>query len=212
MGVLAQQCVNSPRSPSEAGCWSSSAEHVGIRESSHVWSWNPPDRRSECPAIEWETIRLMNVREIMKTPVITVHEDCSLEEAAKTMLEHKIGCLPVVNGQGEICGIVTESDFAAKERGIPFSLYRFPQVFGNWMPKQGVERMYESARNMTVGKIMSRHVVYVKEDDSVETLLEKMLRSRFHRIPVVRGKTPMGIVARHDLLSLMVNRLPTVTL
>ena len=145
----------------------------------------------------------MDVREIMKTPVITVQENCSLEAAAKIMLEQRIGCLPVVNGQGEVCGIVTESDFAAKERGIPFSLFRFPQVFGKWMPKQGVERMYEAARNMTVDEIMTRNVVFVQEDASLETLLESMLRSRYHRIPVVRGKTPVGVVARHDLLGLV---------
>jgi acetoin utilization protein AcuB len=42
----------------------------------------------------------MLVREIMVTPIITVHEDCSLEEAAKIMLERNVGGLPVVNERG----------------------------------------------------------------------------------------------------------------
>jgi len=50
----------------------------------------------------------MLVREIMVTPIITVHEDCSLEEAAKIMLERNVGGLPVVNERGELCGIVTD--------------------------------------------------------------------------------------------------------
>lgn len=150
----------------------------------------------------------MKVREIMTAPAVTVDEDCSLERAAHTMVARKIGCLPVVDAHDEICGVVTESDFAASNRGVPFSLYRFPQLLGEWMPREGVERIYQAARNRKVGEIMSRGVVSVTEEDTLETLLERMLTSGFHRLPVLRGKTPVGIVARHDLLQLLVSRTP----
>ncbi len=146
----------------------------------------------------------MKASEIMATPVHVVDESCSLEEAARKMLTYKIGCLPVVNADGQLTGIVTESDFAAKEKGVPFSLYRFPQVFGEWMPKQGVENMYAAARSRTVGEVMTRHVVILDADDGLEAVLEKMLRTGYHRLPVTSGGVPIGIVARHDLLRLMV--------
>jgi CBS domain-containing protein len=151
----------------------------------------------------------MKVREIMTSPAITVHESCLLEEAAKLMLERGIGCLPVVNSRGELCGIVTESDFTAKQKAVPFSLYRFPQLFGDWMPKEGIERIYEAARGMAVSEIMSRNVVCVSENEAVEELLAKMLRHGFHHVPVVRDRAPIGIVARHDLLRLMSMQLPS---
>jgi CBS domain-containing protein len=147
----------------------------------------------------------------MVSPVITVHEDCTLEEAAKIMLKQNVGGLPVVNARGEICGLVAESDFAAKEKCIPFSAYRYPQVFGQWMPQDGVERIYEAARAMPVREIMTRDVVAVSEDDSLETVLRKMLDNNFHRLPVLRGKTPVGIVSRHDLLRLVLAHLPLVS-
>lgn len=150
----------------------------------------------------------MFVRQIMLTPVITVSEDCSLEEAAKTMLENHIGGLPVVGDQGELSGIVTESDFVAKEKGVPFSIYRFPQMFGEWMPSEHVERIYEAARRRAVRDIMSRDVVTVTEVDTLETVLEKMLKCGLHRLPVVREKKPVGMVTRHDLLRLMLKHFP----
>jgi CBS domain-containing protein len=113
----------------------------------------------------------MFVRQIMLAPVITVDEDCSLEEAAKIMLEHNIGGLPVVDDRGDLCGIVTESDFVAREKGIPFSIYRYPQMFGEWMPLEHVERIYESARRRAVREIMSHDVVTVTEVDTIETVL-----------------------------------------
>lgn len=144
----------------------------------------------------------------MVTPVVTVHQECTLEQAARTMLDKDIGALPVVDKQGELLGIVTESDFAAKEKGIPFSLYRSPQLFGKWMPKQGVEKLYASARKMSVSEIMRHEVVTVTEDDSLEHVLQKMLSNDFHRLPVVRGKIPVGMVSRHDLLRLMLAGIP----
>lgn len=153
----------------------------------------------------------MFVRQIMVTPVITVDEDCSLEEAAKIMLDRNIGGLPVVDGSGELCGIVTESDFVAKEKGVPFSVYRYPQMFGEWMPHEHVERIYESARRRAIREIMSHNVVTVTEVDTIETVLEKMLKGGLHRIPVVRGRKPVGIITRHDLLRLMLKHPPGST-
>ena len=80
------------------------------------------------------------------------------------------------------------------------------------MPKQNVERMYEEAQKMIVGEIMTRRVVIASEDDSIETVLEKMLHNEFRHIPVVRGKTPVGIVTFHDLLSLMCSRSPAAAM
>ena len=50
------------------------------------------------------------VKEAMKTEVFTILPDAPLSEAAKVMLERKIGCLVVLEG-GKIAGILTEADF-----------------------------------------------------------------------------------------------------
>lgn len=50
------------------------------------------------------------IREVMTLTVMAVEEGSDLREAAQYMLEHKIGCLPVVNEKG-LVGIITETDF-----------------------------------------------------------------------------------------------------
>ena len=64
----------------------------------------------------------MIVREIIISPVIAVRENCPLEDAAKLMLDGDSGCLPVVNENSELTGIVTDSDFVAKEKELPLSI------------------------------------------------------------------------------------------
>jgi CBS domain-containing protein len=149
----------------------------------------------------------MRAKEIMTQPVRVVREDCSLETAALMMLEHGMGCLPIVDARGKLVGILTESDFAGQEKGIPFSLYKFPQVFGEWMPKDGVEKMFDAARKRTVGEFMNRRVVTIDVEDSVEAAITAMQRTGYHRIPVLADGAPVGIITRHDLLRLMVGRL-----
>ena len=52
------------------------------------------------------------VKEVMAAEVITAEPDMSLADAAALMIRHKVGCLPVVNGEA-LVGILTEGDFVA---------------------------------------------------------------------------------------------------
>ena len=52
----------------------------------------------------------MQVKDIMKTAVITIREDATLEEAALLMYTHKFGGLVVVDAAEKVVGIITETD------------------------------------------------------------------------------------------------------
>jgi CBS domain-containing membrane protein len=51
-------------------------------------------------------------KEVMTTEVVIIGPDAPLAEAARLMLEKKIGCLPVVQ-EDRLVGILTEGDFVA---------------------------------------------------------------------------------------------------
>ena len=51
----------------------------------------------------------VDVSDVMHTPVITVAPDDPLAAAAQQMIEHRIGGLPVLDGEC-IVGVVTETD------------------------------------------------------------------------------------------------------
>lgn len=60
----------------------------------------------------WEIhslIARIKVSELMTRNVITVCEDCPIEEAARIMVDNKIGGLPVMRGE-TLVGIITETD------------------------------------------------------------------------------------------------------
>ncbi len=58
--------------------------------------------------------RQHRVEQVMRSPVVTVPPDYPLEEAARLMIEHDIGGLPVVEEGGRLVGIITRSDIFAQ--------------------------------------------------------------------------------------------------
>jgi CBS domain-containing membrane protein len=53
----------------------------------------------------------VRVVEAMHRDVVTVAPDLGVAQAAAILLENKYGCLPVVDGDGVLVGILTEADF-----------------------------------------------------------------------------------------------------
>src|SRR5512139_3017713 len=53
--------------------------------------------------------RQHSIEQVMASPALTVSPDYPLEEAARLMVVHKIGSLPVVD-HGKLIGIITETD------------------------------------------------------------------------------------------------------
>ncbi len=51
------------------------------------------------------------VCDIMHRRVLSVAPDLPVADAARILLRNKFGCLPVVDEDGRLCGIVTEADF-----------------------------------------------------------------------------------------------------
>jgi len=51
----------------------------------------------------------IRVKEVMNKPLTTISPDASIKEAARLMVEKKIGCLPVVDAE-KLLGLVTETD------------------------------------------------------------------------------------------------------
>ena len=71
----------------------------------------------------------ITVQDVMTKEVISIEEDTPLEEAARIMVDNKIGGLPVVR-DGTLVGIITETDLfkiflellGARERGVRLTL------------------------------------------------------------------------------------------
>jgi CBS-domain-containing membrane protein len=112
----------------------------------------------------------MKVSEIMTPNVISVDESVSVREVAQMLNRHRISGLPVCDDHGHMTGLITEYDLIAKS----------------------------DARN--AGEAMSRDVIAVMEDTSVDEVRFLLVHRKIKRVPVLRGQKLVGIVSRADLV------------
>jgi CBS-domain-containing membrane protein len=64
-------------------------------------------------------LHAVDVAEVMVRDVATVTPETSLADAARSLIERKIGCLPVVDATGVMIGLVTETDLLAAAYRTP---------------------------------------------------------------------------------------------
>jgi CBS-domain-containing membrane protein len=112
----------------------------------------------------------MKVHEIMTPNVISVTQDAPVREVAQVLDRHRISGLPVCDGQGHIVGVISEYDLIAK-----------PDAH-------------------TAGEAMSRDVISVMEDTSVDEVRFLLVHRNIKRVPVLNGQRLVGIVSRADLV------------
>lgn len=71
------------------------------------------DRDIVCRAVAKDlNTAAVKAREVMTQPVISVKEDCTLDDVLSTMEEHQIRRVPVLDAGGCVCGIISQADVA----------------------------------------------------------------------------------------------------
>jgi CBS domain-containing protein len=62
------------------------------------------------PAKEHEWLGKVKVQDVMNKTVTMIGPEAGIVEAVDKMVTEKIGCLPVVDAQGKLMGLLTETD------------------------------------------------------------------------------------------------------
>lgn len=140
----------------------------------------------------------MRVREIMSAPVISVGPDAEFKEIVGLLLEHDISGLPVVGGDDELLGVITEADLVSKDaygsrRRRPLGL------IADYLRGRD-PRWVKKAAGRTARDLMTAHPTVAAPDDPVGVVARSLVEHGRKRLPVVEGGRVVGIVARPDLL------------
>jgi CBS domain-containing protein len=153
-----------------------------------------------------ELKEMKTASEIMNTQVVSVHPEDKLETAVKILTENKISGLPVVNADNKVIGIISDRDlllYSERLKIIPyidFSSWVLPYTYvpGNFTYEKNASLFSKT----TVEEVMSKKVVFVKENASWYQVVSLMRKNSINRIPVTDEKGKLkGIITRTDLLN-----------
>ena len=151
----------------------------------------------------------MLAKEIMTSAVITIHENATIREAVERMLSNGISGLPVVDEQGRLVGVLSESDLIlhGSEPQVPHKLLN---AIVKLLTHEEVE--LKSAHDAlavelaqvsqsTAGEFMTAPAYSVTPETPIETVAELITTHDINRVPVIDNQTRViGIISRHDLL------------
>jgi len=125
----------------------------------------------------------MNIGTVCNREVVFVHKQASIPVAARLMREHHVGDLVVIQektGKRIPVGIITDRDIVLE------------------VIAEGV-----AMDDVTVGDIMSNHLVTAREGDSLLDTIKLMRAKGIRRLPVVNDDNELvGILSVDDLIDL----------
>jgi CBS domain-containing protein len=138
----------------------------------------------------------VRVEDFMTRRVVTITPDTTFLAAAKLMLEHRVGGLPVLDASGRIIGIFSESDLLREEsKGEDGSPWLQMMVGPDGEP---TEPPRLDARK--VGDVMTRQLITIAPGASIAQACRLLHEHRLRRLPVVENDKLVGMIARPDLV------------
>lgn len=127
---------------------------------------------------------MKTVRDVLKekgNQVWSISADASVHDALKLMAEKGIGALVVLDGE-DVAGIFSERDYARE-----------------------VELKGRTSRDTSVGDIMTRKVIYIEPDNTVEECMAVMTHKRIRHLPVMDKNRLVGLVSIGDIVKAVIS-------
>jgi CBS domain-containing protein len=140
------------------------------------------------------------VAEVMTRHVVSVQPDTPLPELVRLLLDRDFRALPVVDDQNHLVGIITNADLV--ERGGLRARLELLRALGG----EALERELKAsgATGLDASAIMTRDVIRVGPDESLDRAAHLMAEHKIKRLPVVEPDGALtGILSRVDVLRTM---------
>lgn len=141
---------------------------------------------------------MLRVADVMTRKVVTVTGECAVQDAAREMVRHDLGGLPVVDREGRVAGIVTAGDLVVRLRPR-----RSPGWWALLVSPDRLAREYQRRAGMTVGEVMTSPVVTVAPEATIGAAAALLDEHHVGRLPVVADGMLVGILGRLDLVRLV---------
>jgi len=124
------------------------------------------------------------ISKLLARGIISINENDTIYDAIKLLSKNKIGALPVINNQKQLCGIVSERDIIhaiSENKEIKFSLSH-------------------------INSIMTSKIITCNKDTKSNVLMEMMTTNKIRHIPILENNLLIGIVSIGDVVKRLLEK------
>lgn len=140
----------------------------------------------------------MKARDVMVSPVITVHPTTPVVEIAKLFIERRISAAPVVDRDGSVVGLVSEGDLL--HRTETDTERRRSWLLSALVSRDTLAAEYVKAHGKTAADVMTPDVIVAGPDTPLHQIATMMEKNAIRRVPIVENGQLVGIVSRANLV------------
>ncbi len=145
------------------------------------------------------------VADVMTPNPICVTPETPLQEAVELLAEKRIGGLPVLDGDGKLVGMLSESDLMQRESGVsprPFVMFLDLAIY--LKNPRAYDKELHKVFGQTVGDVMSDRPLSISTDVSLPEAAKKLAAKNVNSLLVTDADDKlMGIVTRGDVVRAM---------
>ena len=145
---------------------------------------------------------MKTARDIMTQDVITVRPETLIRELAEIFIAHGISGVPVVDADGKVIGIATESDliFHSKRIKVP----TFLTILDSFIFLDSPEKMERELRKIaaaSVSDVYTSPPLTITPETPLDEIASMMTEKQVHTLPVLDEEGKMiGIVGKKDII------------
>ena len=154
----------------------------------------------------------MKVEDVMTREVVTLDAKDSIKDAVNKFAQNGISGAPVVDDEGNLMGILSETDIlnaiktkCKKLQMVYPSLSLVSVGFVESIDNKKVADAFQEIGSSPVTSIMKKDVITIKGDVELGEAIQLMREKKVNRIPVLKGKMVCGIITRCDIIRGLAN-------
>ncbi len=132
------------------------------------------------------SVRTILVEDIMSTDVFTLGRNDKLSVADDLMKQQRIRHIPVLNADGDLCGILTQRDLF---RGILLKSLGYGS--------RAEQKMLDS---LSIKEAMRDEVITITPESTLSDAANLMLYNKIGCLPVVDGERLVGMISEADFV------------
>jgi CBS domain-containing protein len=113
--------------------------------------------------------------------IVTATAETSIDRAMELLIANNIGCLPVLDDDGKLTGIVSDKDIFRK-----------------------IHETKGAYHGLTVGDVMTTELIIGLPDDDLEYIAGIMDKNWIRHVPIVDAEQVVGLISLRDIIKFQV--------
>jgi len=142
----------------------------------------------------------------MTREVITVTATTSVKDLARILTDNTISGVPVVDDDGTLIGVVTESDLIDQNKKI--HIPTVVSILDSFIYLESPDRMEKEILKIagsTVADIYTPDIITVTVTTPLDELATIMSEKSIHTLPVLDGGKLVGVIGKKDIIRTIIS-------